>query len=238
MRILQYEGISWLSRCTRFFTWNRTTHTAIELDDGRVCEAWKSREQDGVRIVDSLHAQHTPGTIVKAYTIPELTKMQADDLSLWLIGQGGKPYAFWGGLTRFLTRRDPLVVNSRGEPQPYNPQTFCIADYDPAAWFCSCLAFAGLMHVDFRLLDRIPPWRVSPGHINYSPRLKLDEIIRVGRALRGRHSPGSAPLSVPNLSSEPGRATSPTEPLSTHPTSHIQQLTKFSHPHSVTPILQ
>ena len=34
------------------------------------------------------------------------------------------------------------------------------------------------MHVKFNLLKRIPPWRVSPGHINLSPRLKLDEILR------------------------------------------------------------
>ena len=31
MRILQYEGISRLSQTVRFFTWNRTTHTAVEL---------------------------------------------------------------------------------------------------------------------------------------------------------------------------------------------------------------
>jgi hypothetical protein len=181
MRVLQYEGISRLSQTVRFFTWNRTTHTAIELDDGRVCEAWKSRDEDGVRIVDSLHAQHTPGTIVKAYRIPELTQMQAEDFTSWLIGQEGKSYAFWGGITRFLTRRDPVLLNPQGEAQSYDPQAFKISDYDPDAWFCSCLAFAGLMHVDFKLLDRIPPWRVSPGIINLSPRLKLDEILRTER---------------------------------------------------------
>jgi len=171
MRILQYEGISQLSKATRFLTWNRTTHTAIEFDDGRVCEAWKCPECNGVRVVDSLHEQHTPGTIVKAYRLPELSAMQAEELFFWLLEQEGKPYAFWGGITRFVTRRDP---------QTYNPQTFKITDYDPDAWFCSCLAFAGLMHADFKLLDRIPPWRVSPGHINLSPRLKLDEIIITG----------------------------------------------------------
>ncbi len=194
MRILQYEGVSRLSQYTRFFTWNRTTHTAIELDDGRVCEAWKSREEDGVRIVDSLHAQHTPGTIVKAYTLPELSPMQTEDFTLWLIGELGKPYAFWDGILRFITRRDPPVLNAQGEVQAYDPQRFNIADYSPEAWFCSCLAFAGLLHVDFKLLDRIPPWRVSPGHINFSPRLKLDEIIQVGEA----DSP-SAPLLTPDL---------------------------------------
>ncbi|QHI68460.1 C40 family peptidase [Tichowtungia aerotolerans] len=168
MRVLQYEGISRLSQTVRFFTWNRTSHTAVEFDDGRVCEAWKSREEDGVRIVSSLHSQHTPGTIVKAYTLPELTAMQAEDYTLWLIGELGKPYALWGGITRFVTRRDPQV---------YDPQNFKIGDYNPDAWFCSCLAFAGLMQVDFKLLDRIPPWRVSPGIINFSPRLKLDEIL-------------------------------------------------------------
>jgi hypothetical protein len=189
MRILQYEGISRLSQTVRFFTWNRTSHTAIELDDGRVCEAWKSREDDGVRIVDSLHAQHTPGTVVKAYRMPELTQMQAEDFTSWLIGQEGKPYAFWGGITRFVTRHDP---------QTFDPQTFKIEDYDPKAWFCSCLAFAGLMHVNFKLLDRIPPWRVSPGIINFSPRLKLDEILTtnsVGRVpSRGALSSDLRPL--------------------------------------------
>lgn len=181
MRILQYEGVSRLSQCTRFFTWNRTTHTAIEFDDGRVCEAWKSREDDGVRIVESLHAQHTPGTLVKAYTIPQLSRLQQDIFMAWLMGQVGKPYAFWGGILRFVTRRDP---------QPYDPQTFQIEDYNPKNWFCSCLAFAGLMHVKFNLLDRIPPWRVSPGHINLSPHLKLDEILHTG----GAGSPSALPV--------------------------------------------
>jgi hypothetical protein len=197
MRILQYEGISRLSQTVRFFTWNRTSHTAVELDDGRVCEAWKSREDNGVRIVESLHAQHTPSTIVKAYTLPELSQMQAEDFTSWLIGQEGKPYAFWGGITRFLTRHDP---------QAYDPQSFRIEDYDPEAWFCSCLAFAGLMHVNFKLLDRIPPWRVSPGHINLSPRLNLDEIIRVGRAVP------SAPSSVGRVPSH-GALSSDLRPL-------------------------
>lgn len=212
MRILQYEGISRLSRCTRFFTWNRTTHTAIELNDDRVCEAWKSPEQDGVRIVDSLHAQHTPGTIVKAYRIPELSPMQAEDLTLWLIGQLGKPYAFWGGLTRFITRRDP---------QPYDPQTFRIEEYDPKSWFCSCLAFAGLMHVRMNLLDRIPPWRVSPGHINLSPRLRLDEVLTTQSVRNLNPTLNLNPGRAPSRASQPG----PTEPHSAHPTSHLQQFT-------------
>ena len=194
MRILQYEGLSRLSRWTRFFTWNRTTHTAIELDDGSVCEAWK----DGVRFVESLHAQHTPGTIVKAYTLPELSVMQREDLAFWLRQQDGKPYAFWGGITRFVTRRDP---------QPYDPQTFQINQYDPENWFCSCLIFSGLMRVKFNLLDRIPPWRVSPGHINLSPRLRLDEVLRTRSDLtlnlnpnlnQGRAMPLAESLSVPN----------------------------------------
>lgn len=159
-----------MSKYIRFLTWNRTTHTAIEFDSGRVCEAWNGEDCKAVRIVDSLHTQHTPGTVVKAYTIPELTHLQSDLLMAWCYEQEGKPYAFWGGVTRFITRRDP---------QPYDPQSFLIEDYNPAAWFCSCMAFSGLMHVDCNLLERVPPWRVSPGHINLSPRLKLDEIITV-----------------------------------------------------------
>lgn len=170
MRILQYEGISRMSKYIRFLTWNRTTHSAPELNDGRVIEAWNGKQQKEVRLVSSLHAQHTPGTIVKAYTIKGMTQMQDDDYTAWLFDQLGKDYAFWGGCSRFVTRRDP---------QPYNPQTFRIEDYNPKAWFCSCKTFAGLMHVGINLLDRIPPWRVSPGHINFSPLLELDEIVTV-----------------------------------------------------------
>jgi hypothetical protein len=54
------------------------------------------------------------------------------------------------------------------------------------------------MHVNFKLLDRIPPWRVSPGIINFSPRLKLDEILTtnsVGRVpSRGALSSDLRPL--------------------------------------------
>lgn len=169
MRILQYEGISQFSSKIRFLTWNRTTHTAIEFDDGRVCEAWKDRDDKCVRIVGSAHAQHTPGTIVKAYTLKSFSQMQSEDFTCWLIGEVGKPYAFWDGVMRFITRKDP---------QPYDPQSFLIEDYNPDAWFCSCLAFSGLMHVRCNLLDRIAPWRVSPGHINFSPLLQLDEIFQ------------------------------------------------------------
>jgi hypothetical protein len=175
MRILQYEGISPFSKYTRFFTWNRTTHTAVELDDGRVCEAWKGDDDNCVRIVDSAHAQHTVGTTVKAYSIRDLSKMQAEDLTTWLIGELGKPYAFWDGVMRFVTRKDP---------QPYDPMSFLIEDYNPDEWFCSCMVFSGLMHVRCNLLDRIPPWRVSPGHINFSPRLQLDEVFKV----KGSHA--------------------------------------------------
>jgi len=170
MRILQYEGISRMSKYIRFLTWNRTTHTAIELDDGRVIEAWNGESCKAVRIVDSLHTLHTPGTIVKAYAVPELTQLQSDLIHAWLLQQVGKPYAFWKGCMRFVTRRDP---------QPYDPQSFLIEDYQPKKWFCSCLAFSALMQVNFNLLERIAPWRVSPGHINLSPRLKLDEVITV-----------------------------------------------------------
>ena len=162
MRILQYEGISRLSQTVRFFTWNRTSHTAIEFDDGRVCEAWKSREEDGVRIVDSLHAQHTPGTIAKAYQIPELTQMQAEDFTSWLIGQEGKPYVFWGGITRFVTRHDP---------QPFDPQTFKIEDYDPKNWLCSCLAFTARSSLMNAIIFLLKVLKMFCGHArqNMSP---------------------------------------------------------------------
>lgn len=173
MRILQYEGVSSLSEKIQFFTWNRTTHSAVETGSGMVIEAWKGAGQDGVRLVGSLHEQHTPGTVVRAYRVPGLTEPLEEELYAWLLTQQGKPYAFWDGVMRFVARKDPM---------PYDPQSFRVEEYDPSGWFCSCLVFAGFARVGLPLLERIPPWRVSPGHINFSPRLVLDEVITVDAA--------------------------------------------------------
>lgn len=169
MRILQFEGISFLSKRIRWMTWNKTTHTAYEFDDGHVIEAWSGDGFNCVRLVDNLHTQHTPGTICKAYTIPGVSQMQQELIQTYLLSQLDMPYSTRGCL-RFVTRRDP---------QPYDPQTFCIADYNPENWFCSCLIFSAFARGNINLLERVPPWRVGPGLINYAPRLKLDETITV-----------------------------------------------------------
>lgn len=175
-RILQYNGISALSRTIRFMTWadnagprkeSGTSHTAWEMDDGRVIEAW--HRPNGVRVIDGFAAGHTPGTEVRAYRLPHVSHFNLDLAERYLLDQVGKPYDVRGVL-RFITRNDP---------QPYYPDTFKVGLYNPDKWFCSCLVFAALLHGGCKLLERVPPWRVSPNLINLSPLLQLDDIMVV-----------------------------------------------------------
>jgi len=170
-RILQYEGISATSRMIRWLTWSSVSHTAWEMDDGRVVEAW--HKPNGVRIIDGFDQGHTPGTIVRAYRMPKVLHFHLDLAERYMLDQVGKPYHF-NGVFRFLSRRDQ---------KKYDPATFRFADWEPDKWFCSELIFAGLMHGGCRALDRVPPWRVSPGLFNLSPLLVLDEVMEVPSAV-------------------------------------------------------
>jgi hypothetical protein len=79
------------------------------------------------------------------------------------------------------------------------------------------------MHVGIKLLDRIPPWRVSPGHINYSPRLRLDEVISVGGA--GSPSPLSSLTAGAVREGRDGSPSRPLFPLNNHqPTRSVAQI--------------
>jgi len=169
-RILQYEGISATSRMIRWLTWSSVSHTAWEMDDGRVVEAW---QRGGVRVLDSFAQDHTPGTVVRAYRMPNVSHFQLDLAERYLLDQVGKPYHF-NGVFRFLSRRDQ---------QRYDPATFRIGSWEPDHWFCSCMVFAGMMHGGSRMLERVPPWRVSPGLFNLSPKMVLDEVLEVPRAV-------------------------------------------------------
>lgn len=163
-RILQYEGISAVSRTIRFMTWSRVSHTAWEMDDGRVIEAW--HRPSGVRILDNFEQGHKPGTVVKAYRLPTTDYFFLMLAEIYMLNQVGKKYQF-NGVFRFLSRRDQ---------QQFDPATFKIGSYEPKKWFCSCLIFAGLMHGKVNLLENVPPWRASPGLVNLSPLMQLDEV--------------------------------------------------------------
>ena len=123
-RILQYEGISPISRSISFLTWNRTTHTAWEFDDGRVVEAWGGDHVNAVRITKNFAHGHTPGTIVKAYKLPTLSANQKHNIECYLHQQVGKPYNWRGCLrppprcaTRSCTRSSATSCRS-GRPPP------------------------------------------------------------------------------------------------------------------------
>lgn len=73
------------------------------------------------------------------------------ELRLFISKQIGKKYDY-RGVARFLTRNDTEKENEK--------------------WFCSELVFKAFEIAGLKLLERIPPARVSPQQLLYSPYLK------------------------------------------------------------------
>lgn len=171
LQFAQMQGKSRLSRIIRTTTYSDDSHTAMRftepvrgifdgreyfLKEGTVIEAWTG----GVRIVDSLDAQHTPGTPVDLFELRQpLSLEQEQKVAGFLIAQKGRPYDYWN-VVRFL----PLVRAIAPQPAP-------------EAWtrehvFCSELAMLAMANIHILLLERIPAWKVFPGLIRTSPLLR------------------------------------------------------------------
>lgn len=144
MRILQYQGLSLMSRAIRWQTRSAYSHTALELDDGSVIEAWTS----GVRHTKTPWTDHKKGTVVDFYEIK--AEFDSAFAESWLRSQIGKKYDFQG-IVRFMTRRD----------HPEND-----------SWFCSELALTALDKAGVSLLH-LPSAHASPRDVGISPLLKL-----------------------------------------------------------------
>lgn len=150
MRILQYKGISLTSRLIRFQTRSPYSHTAVELDDGRVVEAWRR----GVHVISDFREGHTKGTEVHGYDIEgDIDSKEAEH---WLMSQVGKKYDFLS-VARFATRRQ-APANDR--------------------WFCSELALYAIHVGGVKLLNGNPS-AMSPRDVALSPLLRLVELYEV-----------------------------------------------------------
>lgn len=175
MLLLDYHGVSLVSRAIRWRTWSDSSHTAIvitehtrSLDAGEMpaflrraemVEAWI---HGGVQKRRGIHVGHTPGTEIDVYAI-ETPFADVDAVQLFLTLQLGKRYDYRGVLG-FMSRRDGAQRHDR--------------------WFCSELVMAAVAHGGCRLLERVPPHRVSPGQLITSPLLRP-----LGTAIAG--SPGA-----------------------------------------------
>ena len=164
-----YHGISTISMLIQDYTWSEISHIAWHEDDlarvervlpgllatlgrsvqdGRgplVHEAWSG----GVNWKSNFGKDHESGTVVDLYSV-SLDDVQHDNLLMWLTEQVGMTYDF-EALAGFVLRKD---LHSTGK------------------WFCSELDFAGLQSVGVNLLERIMPYKVSPGCFVTSPLLK------------------------------------------------------------------
>jgi len=159
--IALYNGKSPVSRVIQFINWNKYSHASwvddendellkslytAETKDAEVIEAW---HKGGVRRTKSIHADHTPGTVIDLFSI-KLTRGERQALVEFYDNQVGKMYDFRGVL-KFISRRD---------------------DNNMDRWFCSEMIFAGFLRIRKPLLLRVPARKVYPGLLAYSPHLR------------------------------------------------------------------
>lgn len=144
MRLIQYQGVSAISRLIRWQTRSKYSHSALLLDDGSVIEAWAWPYPGRVRRVATMSMQHTPRTVVDIFKFTNsLTPAENEEFERIANTFIGRPYAY-KNIARFLTR-------DRGS--------------DTGPVFCSEMVFlcCAKMHRD--LLLRTEAWRVPPDWI-------------------------------------------------------------------------
>lgn len=143
MKVLGYQGKSWVSKAIRFQTRSDYSHVALEMDDGRVYEAWHI---GGVRLLPSFRDGHHPGTPVDVFH--PILHTDENAVRPFLDAQVGKKYDF-KSVARFLTRRDAP---------------------EDGKWFCSELVMVAFNKLEMPLLHT-PPWSASPRDVCISPLL-------------------------------------------------------------------
>ena len=141
MKLLQYKGISLISKIIRFQTRSLYSHSALELDDGRVIEAW---HKGGVRLLESWDEGHTKGTEIDVYKLPSM--LNTREAEKFLFSQLGEPYDF-SSVFRFVSHT----------PAP-----------DNGKWFCSELVLSAVLAGGVTL-QHIRHSQASPRDVGMSP---------------------------------------------------------------------
>jgi uncharacterized protein YycO len=151
MRILAYQGVSWISKAIRTFTRSRYSHIAVQLPNDSVIEAW---HVGGVSHTQHPGANHTPGTVVDVFKVVR-THLDERLAEAFLRAQVAKPYDYWSVMA-FLSRTRP----SKGD-----------------RWFCSELAEEALRRGGAYIL-RGDPGTHSPRDLTLSPLLMHIDTIK------------------------------------------------------------
>lgn len=160
--ILEYRGISLMSKMIRFFSflrfWTQRTKlyshaswTFAEIFDGHLTgdlSEWESWQKGGVSHSEKIGTNHTKGTRVDLYELREpLTRDDKELGVLFLTAQLGKKYD-WRGIFGVLLRKD---------------------SHNTDKWFCCELVLAFLRVMGRMMLQYIEPYQTVPGILTTSP---------------------------------------------------------------------
>ena len=140
-----YRGLSWVSKCIRWFTRSEYSHVAYIGGDGCVYEAWRPR----VRKTANYSEGHKPGTVIDLFRF-DITPTQEESFVQYLESRVGWRYDTRGVLG-FISRRPGAQRDDR--------------------LFCSELILEASRHAHAPLLRLVPAYTVSPGQLVSSPLL-------------------------------------------------------------------
>lgn len=146
--ICLHRGTALISRLIRWSQRSEYSHASIIMPDGRHFE---SREGVGVVCHPQFTLTNRTEVVDKFVYRKPLTAVEIMRIDCFLSAQVGKPYD-WPMVFGFVSRSDTEAESSEGK------------------WFCSEVIFSGTAEANpsRRLLDRIEPWAVHPGHISLS----------------------------------------------------------------------
>ena len=154
--ILNYKGLSLISKAIKMATWSPYSHTAIANNHGAVIEAW---HKGGVRLSMSPWSLHKEKTPISVYRVDGISYRIAAKIWKSALLHVGEEYDF-RALYGFI------------------PGLRALWKDDPDKWFCSHLV-AHVCRLSGRPLFSwtTPLYKISPGLIHYSPALSpLGEV--------------------------------------------------------------
>jgi uncharacterized protein YycO len=154
VKILLFKGKSLISRLIQWQTRSPYSHVAVQLNDGRIVEAWHI---GGVGYLTE-HT-HTPKTEIDVFKIEGEYNILA--VEKFLSAQIGKKYDF-RSVFRFVSRRDAPADDR---------------------WFCSELVVTAFYMGGLDLL-RGAPSMMSPRDIAMIPRLQFERTVEIEELMK------------------------------------------------------
>ena len=150
--ILNYQGLSGISKIIQTVTWSKYSHTAIATHEGTTIEAW---HKGGVTRNTHPWAVHKPLTPISIYQLKYADQFDAHRIWRIALGEVGKGYDFQA-LCGFI------------------PGLRWLWKDDPAKWFCSHLIANICKRGSLPLFSyQTPLYKISPKLIDFAEPLTL-----------------------------------------------------------------